>query len=82
MVTITSIYGTWGEDAFRQHLRRLAREGALSPKIVAIDPWWTRDGNNQIDAVAMAEQDKKRVPILVENASGESALMPSVSRPP
>ena len=53
------------EDAFRQHLRRLAREGALGPKIVAIGPWWTRDGNNQIDAVVMAEHDKKRVPVLV-----------------
>jgi uncharacterized protein len=52
------------EDAFRQHLRRLAREGALGPKIVAIGPWWTRDGNNQIDAVVMAEHDKKRVPVL------------------
>ena len=48
-----------------EHLRRLAREGALGPKIVAIGPWWTRDGNNQIDAVVMAEYDKKRVPVLV-----------------
>lgn len=53
------------EDAFRQHLRRLAREGALGPKIVAIGPWWTRDGNNQIDAVVIGEYDKKRVPVLV-----------------
>jgi hypothetical protein len=53
------------EDAFRQHLRRLAREGALGPKIVAIGSWWTRDGNNEIDAVVMAEHDKKRVLVLV-----------------
>lgn len=52
------------EDAFRQHLRRLAREGALGPKVVAIGPWWTRDGNNEIDAVVVAERDKKRVPVL------------------
>ncbi|MGH3266240.1 MAG: ATP-binding protein, partial [Trebonia sp.] len=53
------------EDAFRHHLRRLAREGALGPKVVAIGPWWTRDGNNEIDAVVMAEHDKKRVPVLI-----------------
>jgi uncharacterized protein len=60
------------EDAFRQHLRRMAREGALGPKVVAIGPWWTRDGNNQIDAVVMAEHDKKRVPVLVGECTWEA----------
>jgi hypothetical protein len=40
------------EDAFRHHLRRLANAGALGPKVVAIGPWWTRDGNDEIDAIA------------------------------
>ena len=53
------------EEAFRYHLRRLASEGALGPKVVAIGPWWTRDGNDEIDAVVMAERDKKRTPVLV-----------------
>lgn len=53
------------EEAFRHHLRRLASQGALGPKVVAIGPWWTRDGNDEIDAVVMAEKDKKRVPVLV-----------------
>lgn len=52
------------EDAFRQHLRRLANQGALGPKVVAIGPWWTRDGNDQIDAIVLAEREKKRVPVL------------------
>ena len=53
------------EEAFRHHLRRLAVEGALGPKVVAIGPWWTRDGNEEIDAVVIAEREKKRVPVLV-----------------
>jgi AAA+ ATPase superfamily predicted ATPase len=52
------------EEAFRQHLRRLANAGTLGPKVVAIGPWWTRDGNNEIDAVVLAERDTKRIPIL------------------
>lgn len=52
------------EDAFRHHLRRLANAGALGPKVVAIGPWWTRDGNDEIDAIVLAERDKKRVPVL------------------
>src|ERR1039457_426709 len=53
------------EDAFRHHLRRLANTGALGPKVVAIGPWWTRDGNDEIDAIVLAERDEKRVPVLV-----------------
>ncbi|MGH3272998.1 MAG: DUF234 domain-containing protein [Streptosporangiaceae bacterium] len=56
------------ENAFRNHLRRLASEGALGPRIVAIGPWWTRDANDEIDAVVLAEHDKMRVPVL----AGES----------
>jgi hypothetical protein len=44
------------EDAFRHHLRRLASTGALGPKVVAIGPWWTRDGNDEIDAIVLAER--------------------------
>jgi Archaea bacterial proteins of unknown function len=69
------------EDAFRQHLRRLAREGALGPKIVATGPWWTRDGNNQIDAVVMAEHDKKRVPVLVGECKWGKRVDAPASRP-
>jgi len=53
------------EDAFRHHLRRLANVGALGPKVIAIGPWWTRDGNDKIDAIVLAERDMKRVPVLV-----------------
>lgn len=53
------------ENAFRHHLRKLASQGKLGPKVVAIGPWWTRDGNDEIDAVVIAERDKKRTPVLV-----------------
>jgi uncharacterized protein len=52
------------EHAFRHHLRRLANQGALGPKVVAIGPWWTRDRNVEIDAVVLAERDRKRIPVL------------------
>lgn len=53
------------ENAFRHHLRRMANAGELGPNVVAIGPWWTRDGNNQIDAVVIAEHEQKRVPVLI-----------------
>lgn len=52
------------EDAFRQHLRRMAKHGALGSHVVAIGPWWTRDGNNEIDAIVIAEREQQRVPVL------------------
>jgi uncharacterized protein len=52
------------EDAFRHHLRRMANQGALGPRVVAIGPWWTRHGNDEIDAVVIAEREQKRVPVL------------------
>lgn len=53
------------ENAFRHHLRRMANRGELGPNVVAIGPWWTRDGTDEIDAVVMAEHDQTRVPLLV-----------------
>lgn len=53
------------EEAFRDHLWRLAAGGHLGESIVAIGPWWRKDGQDQIDAVALAEPDRTRVPVLV-----------------
>lgn len=61
------------EDAFRQHLRRLAAAGELGD-VVAIGPFWS-GGGNEIDAVALA--GRSRAAVLV----GESKWGRSVDAP-
>ncbi len=60
--------GPMFEEMFREHLRRMARAGELGPNVVAVGPWWTSDGQNEIDAVALAEPERTRVPVLVGEA--------------
>jgi AAA+ ATPase superfamily predicted ATPase len=52
------------EEAFREHLRRLAVAGKLGPAVVAVGPWWRTDGQDQIDAVVLAKRGQTRVPVL------------------
>jgi len=53
--------GPW-EDAFRDHLRRLAARGELGPEIVAIGPYWTAAADpTEIDAVALAGRGREAV---------------------
>ncbi|CUU55026.1 hypothetical protein Ga0074812_104107 [Parafrankia irregularis] len=54
------------EEAFREHLRRLAVTGALGSDIVAVGPYWNAGGQNEIDAVVLAGRD--RHPILFGEA--------------
>lgn len=50
--------GRW-EEAFREHLRRVAARGDLGPGIVAVGPFWTAsDPPIEIDAVALAGRDR------------------------
>lgn len=63
------------EEAFRQHLRRMANDGLLGRDIVAVGSWWTDDGQQEIDAVVLAQQGLTRVPVLV----GESKWASSVN---
>lgn len=56
------------EEAFREHLRRLAVAGKLGPAVVAIGPWWRADGQDEIDAVVIAKRAQTRVPVLAGEA--------------
>ncbi len=57
--------GRW-EAAFQQHVRRLAASGEFGGRVVAVGPFWTADGHNEIDVVALA--GRARTPILVGDA--------------
>lgn len=53
--------GPW-EEAFRDHLRRLAVAGELGEGIVAIGPFWTGAADpTEIDAVALAGRGREAV---------------------
>jgi len=53
--------GPW-EEAFRDHLRRLAVAGELGPDVVAIGSFWTAAADpTEIDAVALAGRSRKAV---------------------
>ncbi|NAZ80269.1 ATP-binding protein [Kineococcus sp. R8] len=51
------------EVAVRDHVRRLAAQGAFGPEVVAVGPWWRGDGADEIDVVALA--GRQRRPVLV-----------------
>ena len=56
------------EEAFREHLRRMANAGDLGEDIVAVGSWWSDDSQQEIDAVVLAQQGLTRLPVL----AGES----------
>lgn len=53
MQSLDDHMGARWEEAFRQHLRRLAAEGRLERDIVAVGSWWTDAPAVEIDAVAL-----------------------------
>jgi hypothetical protein len=53
--------GPW-ENAFRDHLRRLATTGSLLPDAVAVGPFWTAAADpSEIDAVVLAGRHREAV---------------------
>lgn len=54
------------EAAFRDHIRAMAIAGTLAPEVVAVGPFWTDDGVNELDAVVLA--GRSRAPVLVGEA--------------
>ncbi len=66
--------GRW-EAAFRQQVRRLAASGGFGGRIVAVGPFWTADGHNEIHVVALS--GRARTPVLV----GEAKWAREVSAP-
>jgi uncharacterized protein len=68
--------GPW-EEAFRDHLRRLAAAGELGAGVVAIGPFWTSaEDPTEIDAVALAGRGREAVLL------GEAKWAKRVSAPP
>lgn len=68
--------GPW-EEAFRDHLRRLAAAGELGEDIVALGPFWTSAADpTEIDAVALAGRGREAVLL------GEAKWAKRVSAPP
>lgn len=63
--------GRW-EQAFRDHLRRVLSRGELAPEVVALGPWWREDGQDEIDALALAGEG--RVPVLAGEAEWTSVV--------
>lgn len=49
------------EEAFRQHLRRLAADGALGDDVVAVGRWWKGTGDDEIDAVVLAGRSREAI---------------------
>jgi hypothetical protein len=66
LAALDDYLGAPWEAAMRDHLRRLAVAGELVPEVVAVGPFWTSAGLNQIDAVVLA--GRAREPVLAAEA--------------
>ncbi|MBN1172890.1 MAG: ATP-binding protein, partial [Micromonosporaceae bacterium] len=54
------------EDMVRRQVRRECAAGRLAPDVVAVGPWWTMDGQNEIDILALS--GRSRTPVLAGEA--------------
>jgi AAA+ ATPase superfamily predicted ATPase len=62
------------EEAFREHLRRLANAGQLGEDIVAVGSWWSDDSQQEIDAVVLSQRGLTRVPVLAGESKWRSTV--------
>ncbi len=60
------------EAAFRDHVRYLAGVGEIGPDVVAVGPFWTDDGQTEIDSVALVGRGRR--PMLVGEAKWTKAI--------
>lgn len=58
--------GARWEAALRDHLRKMAVDGELGEDVVAVGPFWTAQGGNEIDALVLA--GRARTPVLAAEA--------------
>jgi uncharacterized protein len=64
VASLDDFMGDAWEDAFRDHLALRAEE--IDPETVDIGPWWRGDGQDELDAVALAGRERR--PVLVGEA--------------
>lgn len=64
MASLDDFMGAAWEEAFRDHLALRAED--IDPETVDIGPWWRGDGQDELDAVALA--GRKKAPVLVGEA--------------
>jgi len=73
---LDNVMGLPYEEAFRECLWEKAFDGTLGiSDVVDIGPWWAGGGQEQIDAVLLAEPELTRIPVAV----GESKWARSVN---
>ena len=60
------------EDAVRDHARRECDAGRLARDVVAVGPWWSADGEHEIDLLALA--GRARTPVLAGEAKWARAV--------
>ncbi|MCL2586239.1 MAG: ATP-binding protein [Streptosporangiales bacterium] len=65
------------EEAFREYLWRQSGSGLLGDHVVAIGPWWRSGGQDEIDALVLAQPELTRIPVAI----GESKWGKSVDGP-
>lgn len=61
------------EAAVRDHLRRMAQQGALGEQIVAVGPWW-RDAPHAVEIDALVLATERRRPVLAAEAKWASSV--------
>ncbi|TMC01759.1 MAG: ATP-binding protein [Chloroflexi bacterium] len=63
MHRLDDFMGARWEEAFRMHLRRMARDGALAPDAMAVGPFWNSRSTDpsEIDAVVLAGVERRAV---------------------